>query len=100
MVHIIGRDIFGKTIKFNVIEDNAKLVCVEIWLMIMPNKHLSHIIIEKFYSKHYIDLLRTSAVPTSKLNYGDDFFLQEDHCSMQVEDISQFHENESDKILK
>ena len=27
----------------------------------------------------YIDLLRISAVPIMKLNYGDDFFFQEDN---------------------
>jgi len=56
---------------------------VMVWLMVMPNGLLCHkIIVGKFASKDYIHLLKTCAVPISKLNYGDDFFFQEDNSSV------------------
>jgi len=54
-----------------------------VWLMVMPNGLLSHKVIDGiFSSKDYIQLLKTSAVPISKLNYGKDFVFQEDNSSV------------------
>lgn len=56
---------------------------VMVWLMVMPNGLLSHkIIIGKFGSKEYLDLLQTSIVPICKLNYGVDFFYQSDNSTV------------------
>ena len=56
---------------------------VMVWLMVMPNGLLSYKFIEgKFSSNDYVDLLRTSAVPISKLNYGEDYFFQENNASV------------------
>ena len=63
-----------------------------VWLMVMPNGLLAHkIIVGKFRSKDYIDLLSTTIVPISKLNYGDDFIFQEDNCSVhKAKNVQQF----------
>ena len=53
---------------------------VMIWLMVMPNGLLTYRVVEgNLNAEKYIDLLRISAVPIMKLNYGDDFFFQEDN---------------------
>jgi len=75
---------------------------VMVWLMVMPNGLLSYKIIEgKFDSKDYLALLKTSVVPISKLNYGMDYFFQEDNCSVHKAKIIQNFMNTSKiNILK
>ena len=75
---------------------------VMVWLMVMTNGLLSYKIIDgKFSSKEYIQLLKTSAVPTLKLNYGDDFFFQEDNSSVHKAKVVQdFTTNAKIKILQ
>ena len=54
-----------------------------VWLMLMPNGLLCHQFIEgKFGSRVYIELLRRCAVPISKLNYGNDYFFQENNSAV------------------
>jgi len=74
---------------------------VMVWLMVMPNGLLSHKIIQgKFGSKEYLDLLKTSVVPISKLNYGSHYFFQEDNCSVHKARVVQNFMKESQiKIL-
>ena len=51
-----------------------------VWLMVMPNGLLCHQFIEgKFCSREYI---RRCAVPILKLNYGNDYFFQEDNSAV------------------
>ena len=51
-----------------------------VWMMALPNGLLSYKIIKgKFNSEEYIEMLRTSTVPILKLNFGTDFWLQEDN---------------------
>jgi len=63
-----------------------------VWMMTLPNGLLSYKLIKgKFNSKVYIELLRTSTVPILKLNFGKDFWLQEDnspvHKSAKVKEF-------------
>jgi len=71
-------------------------------LMVMPNGLLSHKIIEgKFGSKDYLPLLKTSIVPIMKLNYGANFFSQEDNCFIHKAKVVQQLMSESKiKVLK
>ena len=75
---------------------------VMVWLMVMPNGLLSHKIIEgKFGSKDYLSLLKTSIVPILKLNYGANFFFQEDNCSVHKAKVVQHFMSESKiKVLE
>ena len=73
-----------------------------VWLMVMPNGLLSHKFIEgKFSSKDYVDLLRTSAVPISKLNYGEDYFFQGDNASVhKAKAVQKFMKDSENKIIE
>jgi len=52
-----------------------------LWLLVLPNGLLSYRVIQgNLDADKYIDLLRTTAVPMMKLNYGDDFMFQEDNA--------------------
>ena len=49
--------------------------------MFMPTDLMAHKIIEKnFRSADYIQILQKTVVPISKLNYGNNFYFQEDNC--------------------
>jgi len=74
---------------------------VMVWLMVMPNGLLAHKIIDgKFRSLDYIELLRTCVVPISKLNYGNDFFFQEDNCSVhKAKSVRTFMKESNIKVL-
>jgi len=73
-----------------------------VWLIVMLNGLLSHKIIErKFCSKDYLSLLKTSIVAILKLNYGANFFFQEDNCSVQKSQVVQYFMFESKiKVLE
>lgn len=65
---------------------------IMVWMMALPNGLLSYNVIKaKFNSEAYIELLRTSTVPILKLNFGTDFWLQEDnspvHKSAKVKEF-------------
>ena len=50
---------------------------VMVWLMALPNGLLCYKpITGKFNSNAYLELLQTTVVRISKLNFGDDFWLQ------------------------
>jgi transposase len=56
---------------------------IMVWMMLMPNGLLAHrIIIGKFNSSRYIELLENMIVPIIKLNYRSNFTFQEDNCSV------------------
>ena len=56
---------------------------IMVWLMLLPNGILAHrVITGKFGSVEYINLLHEMIVPIIKLNFGDDFILQEDNSTV------------------
>jgi hypothetical protein len=56
---------------------------IMVWLMCLPSGLLSFRVIEgKFNSQRYINLLQEMIVPIMKLNYGSNFFFQEDNCAI------------------
>jgi len=63
---------------------------------------LSHKIIEgKFCAKDYLSLLQTSVVPILKLNYANNFFFQQDNCSVhKAKLITNFMAKSNIKVLK
>jgi len=74
---------------------------IMVWLMALPNGLLSYQIIPgKFNSNAYIELLKSSVVPILKLNFGDDFWLQEDNAPVHKSSkVKQFMKSSSIKIL-
>ena len=65
---------------------------VMVWMMAMPNGLLSFKVIQgNLNADGYIKLLSDSAVPIIKLNYGVNWYLQEDnspvHKSRKVKDL-------------
>lgn len=61
---------------------------VMIWLMCLPNGLLSFRVINGILkSVDYIALLKQMIVPIIKLNYGDQFFFQEDNCSVHKSSV-------------
>ena len=75
---------------------------IMVWLMVMPNGLLAHKIIEsRFRSTDYIQLLKTTAVPICKLNYGNEFYFQEDNCSIhKARNVQQFMKSSNINILQ
>ena len=73
-----------------------------VWLMVMPNGLISHkIIYGSFKAADYITLLKTLAIPISKLNYGDDFFFQEDNAPVHKAGIVKtFYKLSGIKVLE
>lgn len=73
-----------------------------VWLMAMPNGLLSHKIIRgPFKSNNYIHLLETQVIPIAKLNFGNDFFLQEDNATVhKAKNVKTFLEKSAVKVLK
>ena len=56
---------------------------VMVWMMVLPNDLLSFKIVEgKFNSQDYIKLLKENIMPIIKLNYGNNFWFQEDNASV------------------
>ena len=56
---------------------------VMIWLMCLPNGLLSYKFISgKFKADAFIELMQMSVVPILKLNFGNDFWLQQDNASV------------------
>ena len=74
---------------------------IMVWLMALPNGLLSYKLIPgKFNSNAYIELLQNSVVPILKLNFRDDFWLQEDNASVHKSaKVKQFMKSNSIKIL-
>lgn len=67
-----------------------------VWLMAMPNGLVSHKIIRgKFKALDYIELLKNQLIPIAKLNYGDDFILQEDNAPVHKAKIVKKYLQES-----
>ena len=55
-----------------------------VWPMTFPNGLLAYRLIKgKFKSVDYIAMLQDKLVPCIKLNYGNNFYFQEDNCSGQ-----------------
>ena len=73
-----------------------------VWLMVMPNGLISHkIIYGSFKAADYITLLKTLAISISKLNYGDDFFFQEDNAPVHKAGIVKtFYKLSGIKVLE
>ena len=56
---------------------------VVVWLMALPNGLLCYkLITVKLNSNAYLELLQTTVVPISTLNFGDDFWLLADNASV------------------
>ena len=56
---------------------------IMIWLMCFPNGLLSYEIIEGYFkSKDYKEMLEKRVIRAIKLNYGTDFYYQDDNCSV------------------
>ena len=54
-----------------------------LWMMVMPNGLMTFRVVKgNLNSNGYIQILKECAVPISKLNYVDDFILQEDNASV------------------
>ena len=54
-----------------------------VWVMVLPNCLLSFSIIEgNFRSSDYIKLLKEKVLPISTLNFGKDFFFQQNNASV------------------
>ena len=75
---------------------------IMIWLMTLPNGLLSYkVIAGKFNSDSYIDMMKMSVVPIMKLNFGNDFWLQEDNASVHKSaKVKHFMLQSSIKILE
>jgi len=74
---------------------------IMVWLMVMPNGLLTYKFIQgKFRSVDYIDLLQKTVVPIAKLNYGSNFYFQQDNCSIHKSKVvSKFLEDSQINIL-
>lgn len=56
---------------------------IMVWLMVQPNGLLAFKIINgKFNSSEYIKLLSEKMVPLMKLNFGEDFYFQQDNAAI------------------
>ena len=54
-----------------------------IWLMALPNGLLSFKFLEiKFKSENYVEIMQLYAITIIKINFGEDFYFQEDNCSV------------------
>lgn len=75
---------------------------VMVWIMVLPNGLLCHKIIRGlFNSNDYMKLLKDVTVPIAKLNFGDDFYFQEDNSPVHKAKIVQdFFISNAIKILK
>lgn len=75
---------------------------IMVWMMMMPNGLLSHRVIEgKFNSEKYIKILKECTVPIIKLNYGEDFYFQQDNSPIHTaKTINKFFESSSIKVIK
>lgn len=75
---------------------------IMVWLMVLPNGLLAHRIISgKFSSSNYITLLSEMIVPIINLNFGKNFWFQEDNSPVHKARIVQkFMEQNEINILK
>ena len=54
-----------------------------VWLMALPNGLLSFRFINgKFNSQYYVNLMKEMVIPIMKLNFKNEFWFQEDNCSV------------------
>jgi hypothetical protein len=74
---------------------------IMVWMMALPNGLLSYKVINgKYNSTAYIELLQTSVVPILKLNFGTDFWLQEDNSPVHKSSkVKEFMRSGKIKIL-
>jgi len=72
-----------------------------VWLMTLPNGLLSFkVITGKFNSEAYMHMLKTSVVPILKLNFGEDFWFQEDNAPVHKSaKVRKFMRDSSIKVL-
>lgn len=75
---------------------------VMIWLMVLPNGLTCfQYIAGNFKSTNYIELLKRVTVPIIKLNYGEDFYFQQDNSPIHRSQLVKKFFNESDiKLLE
>jgi len=53
---------------------------IMLWMMVMPNGLLAYRILKgNFNSENYLEILQEMAVPMMKLNYGSNFYFQQDN---------------------
>lgn len=74
---------------------------IMVWMMILPNGLLCHkIIYGRFSSKEYLELLHNVIVPIATLNFGEDFYFQEDNCSVHKAKVVQhFMQNNNIRVI-
>lgn len=75
---------------------------IMVWLMAMPNGILSYRVIEgKFGSNDYIRLLQDTIVPIIKLNFGFDFYYQEDNSPVhKAKNVKEFMKASNINVLE
>lgn len=75
---------------------------IMVWLMVLPNGLLCHKIIRgKFNSHDYLDMLSSVVVPIAMLNFGKEFWFQQDNCTVhKAKIIQEFFEISRVNILE
>lgn len=75
---------------------------INIWMMVLPNGLLAHRVIEgNFCSNKYNEMLKDMIVPILKLNFGEDFFFQQDNSSIhRAKNIKKFFQDSSIKLIE
>ena len=75
---------------------------IMIWLMTFPNGLVAYRVIRgKFKSYDYIAMLRDKLVPCMKLNCGENFYFQEDNCSVhKAKIVKTFMKEEHVNVLE
>jgi len=73
-----------------------------VWAMVMPNGLISHQFIRgKFKATDYLTLLKEKVIPILKLNFGDNFWFQEDNASVhKAKIIKDFYTASGINVLK
>lgn len=100
-----GPDDWRSYVRNNFSSSRIKRQCggggVMVWMMVMPNGLLSfHFLEGKVDSKMYIDLMKIHVLPTLFLNYGLDFYLQQDNAPVHRSKLTMdFFKSSGIKVL-
>lgn len=96
------RTYVGKSEKYIRQKRQCKGGGIMVWLMVLPNGLLCHRVIKgKFKANDYLSLLKDLIVPIIFLNYGTDFYFQQDNASVhKAKSINEFIDKSNIKVIE